>query len=72
MQTPRRLLSFTEAAIYCHIPRSTFKAVCPVQPVRIHEHGRPLIDIKDLDKWIDSIKSGGKEEESDDDIVRKL
>lgn len=70
--TESRLLPAKEAAKYCHIPRGKFPRVCPVRPIRLHEAVRPAYDVRDLDKWIDSIKSGGKQEGSDDDIANKL
>ena len=72
MNEIRRLLSFKEAARYCGLPRSTFKARCPVTPVKIDDRAHPKIDIKDLDNWIDSIKSGGNKELSDDEIAESL
>lgn len=67
-----RLLPAAKAAKYCGKPRSTFKGICPVRPIRLHDGDRPKYDIRDLDKWIDSIKSGGTQEGSDDDIANRL
>lgn len=60
METPVRLLPTKLAARYCGIPASRFAKVCPARPVRITEQERPKWDIKDLDSWIDSVKSGGE------------
>lgn len=68
----KRLLPIKEAAKYCGIPCSYFSSVCPAQPVKLYEKARPRYDIFDLDKWIDWIKSGSKQEVSDDDIANKL
>lgn len=70
--TEQRLLPYKKAAQYCGEPFSTFKAICPVQPIKLHDRSRPRLDVKDLDKWIDSKKRGGNEELSDDDIVNEL
>lgn len=68
----RRMLPVKDAARYCGIPRSYFSSICPARPVKLYEKAHPKYDVFDLDKWIDSIKSGGKEEGSDDDIANKL
>lgn len=68
----KRLLPIGEAAKYCGIPRSYFSSKCPAKPVRLYENAHPRYDIFDLDKWIDSIKAGGKEELSDDDLIKQL
>lgn len=72
MNELHRLLGAKEAAQYCRIPKSKFKGVCPVRPIKLHEATNPVYDIYDLDKWIDSIKNGCKEEESDDDMLNRL
>ena len=56
----------TLAARYCGVPVSRFAGVCPMRPVRIAE--KLKWDIKDLDKWIDSIKN----EEADDEYLDRL
>lgn len=68
----RRLLPVKDAAAYCGVPRSYFSSICPARPVKLYEKSHLRYDIFDLDKWIDSVKSGGKEEGSDDDIANKL
>lgn len=68
----RRLLPIKDAALYCGIPRSYFSNICPARPVKLYENARPRYDIFDLDKWIDQIKSGITQEESDDDVANKL
>jgi hypothetical protein len=44
-----------------------FETQCPVQPIEMADGDR-LWDVQDLDRWIDSLKNG----ERDDDIVRRL
>lgn len=69
---PRRMLATKDAALYCGVPRSYFSSICPARPVKLYENAHPRYDVFDLDKWIDSVKSGGKEEGSDDDIANRL
>ena len=53
----KRMMNETEAASYCGLPAKHFKAVCPVQPVDLG--GKALrFDKRDLDRWIDTEKSG--------------
>lgn len=68
----KRLLPVKDAALYCGVPRSYFCSVCPAQPVKLYDHAHPRYDVLDLDKWIDSVKSDGKQEVSDDDIADQL
>lgn len=70
--TMRRLLPIKDAAAYCGIPRSYFPSICPARPIKLYEKAHPRYDIFDLDKWIDLMKSGAKDEGSDDDIISKL
>ncbi|TIQ46369.1 MAG: hypothetical protein E5X49_02065 [Mesorhizobium sp.] len=67
--TPRRMLPLREAAEYVGVPSKRFAAVCPVTPVGMPDGSR-LYDIRDLDRWLDSLKSG--DALSDDEIVGKL
>jgi hypothetical protein len=64
---PFRLLTKTEAASYCRRSVKKFETQCPVQPIEMADGDR-LWDVQDLDRWIDSLKNG----ERDDDIVRRL
>lgn len=66
---PRRMLDLGEAAIYVGVPAKRFPVACSVSPVRMPD-GKNKYDIKDLDRWIDTIKSGA--EDSDDAILDKL
>jgi hypothetical protein len=65
--TPRRMLKPAEAAEYCGRPRRHFEAECPVAPIAF-PNGDRLYDMRDLDRWIDSLKAGA----SADDIVARL
>lgn len=53
----KRMLSASEAASYCGLAAKHFKAICPVQTVKMA--GRfELYDKRDLDQWIDTEKAG--------------
>jgi hypothetical protein len=67
--SPRRMLSAREAAEYCGLPTKRFSLVCNVSPVAMPS-GMRLYDIRDLDGWIDGLKS--ELPIDDDDIVRRL
>ncbi|MHA3915683.1 hypothetical protein [Halovulum sp. GXIMD14793] len=66
----KRMFSATEAADYTGIPRKHFKNTCPVQPVELRP-GAKLYDKRDLDVWIDGIKTG-TELATQDAILDKL
>jgi predicted DNA-binding transcriptional regulator AlpA len=53
----QRMLKLKEAAAYCGLPMSRFRALCSVQPVVFTERLQRW-DRHDLDSWIDSFKSG--------------
>ena len=50
-----RMLGFPDAAGYCGVSVPTFKAHCPVQPVRLGT--RILFDIRALDRWLDALSA---------------
>lgn len=54
---PYRLMTKAEAAHYCRRPVRKFEAQCPVRPI-VMADGDRLYDVQDLDRWIDSLKSG--------------
>ena len=67
--SPRRMLSAREAADYCGVPQKKFSVVCRVSPVQLP--GVDLrYDMRDLDEWLDGLKSGMPN--GDDDIIGKL
>lgn len=66
---PRRMLSAKEAAEYCGLAAKGFEKRCGVAPVAMPA-GEHLYDMRDLDSWIDALKTGGAD--SDDDILGKL
>jgi hypothetical protein len=52
---PFRLLTKAEAAHYCRRSVKKFEAQCPVPPLEMADGDR-LWDVRDLDRWIDSLK----------------
>ncbi|MER8948961.1 hypothetical protein [Mesorhizobium sp. M0296] len=66
---PRRMLLAKEAAEYCGIPVKRFPIECGVVPV-VMPSGTKLYDMRDLDAWIDTLKSG--DQTGDDELIRKL
>jgi len=67
---PTRLLNKKEAARYCRINPARFSVLCPVRPFGI-EKNRMVYDIQELNRWIDSLKSG-KDSDSDEALIGKL
>lgn len=66
----KRMLSAEEAAVYAGIPKKYFRLECPVQPVELRS-GTRLYDKRDLDQWIDAVKTGNQAS-SRDDILGRL
>jgi hypothetical protein len=54
--TEVRLLKLGEAASYAGVAAKHFKSLCPVRPVEL-QPGTKLWDKRDLDGWIDSVKT---------------
>lgn len=69
VNTPRRLLSPDEAAIYLGMKKSEFSALCRIQAVEL-QRGKKVYDIRDLDGWVDKRKSS--EIEDDAELVSRL
>ncbi|WP_292674990.1 hypothetical protein [Mesorhizobium sp.] len=67
--SPRRMLGAREAAEYCGIAAKRFPVECAVTPVAMPS-GVKLYDMRDLDAWIDSLKSG--DATGDDELIGKL
>ena len=65
----KRMMKQSEAASYTGLPVKHFKAACPVRPVELKE-GTLLWDRKDIDLWIDDVKSGAMTETRDDILGR--
>ncbi|MER8491154.1 hypothetical protein NKH53_23230 [Mesorhizobium australicum] len=67
--TPRRMLPLRDAAEYIGVATKRFAGVCPVTPIEMPD-GSLLFDIRDLDSWLDSLKSG--DASGDDELIGKL
>jgi hypothetical protein len=65
----KRMMKQSEAASYSGLPLKHFKAACPVRPVELKE-GTKLWDRKDIDLWIDGVKSGVMTETREDILGR--
>ncbi|UTS79094.1 hypothetical protein OL67_000139 [Phaeobacter piscinae] len=68
--TDKRVLRQSEAASYSGLAVKHFKTVCPVPPFELKK-GELRWDKRDLDKWIDSAKSG-IEAQTQQDILGRL
>lgn len=55
----KRMLRASEAAHYTGFAASQFSRECPVLPIELST-GAKLWDKRDLDAWLDSLKSGTK------------
>ena len=66
----KRMLTKSEAAEHCGRSAKRFEIECPVQSVRF-ANGDVRWDVRDLDAWIDSLKVGLIDRDSDA-IVDKL
>jgi hypothetical protein len=56
----KRMLSKREAAEHCGRSLKRFEAECPVAPVRF-PNGDLRYDVRDLDGWLDTLKSKGED-----------
>ncbi len=64
----KRMLVLREAAHYCGRTIKRFQIECTVTEV-IFPNGDRRFDVHDLDKWLDSLKSGGDDADA---IVSRL
>ncbi len=53
----RRMLTRREAAEHCGRPLKMFEVECPVPPVKF-ANGDLRWDVRDLDVWLDTLKTG--------------
>ena len=67
---PKRMLTKAEAAHHCGRSVKRFEVECPAVPVA-YPNGDRRWDVKDLDAWIDSLKTGSACVQADD-IVERL
>lgn len=66
---PYRMMKKGDAAAYCGIPSGRFEALCKIAPV-LYPDGTRLWDVRDLDAWVDGLKSGSPDD--DDAILERL
>ncbi|MBQ4808901.1 hypothetical protein J4717_15610 [Phaeobacter sp. HS012] len=59
----------SEAASYSGLPVEHFKATCPVRPVELKQDTL-LWDRKDIDDWIENVKSGAVSDTREDILDR--
>lgn len=64
----KRMLTLQEAAQHCGRSVKRFQIECPAAEV-IFPNGDRRFDVRDLDKWLDSLKDGGDDA---DEIVSRL
>ncbi len=64
----KRMLSKREAAEHCGRSLKRFEVECPVRAVKF-SNGDNRYDVRDLDKWLDTIKG---ETHDTDQIIAKL
>jgi hypothetical protein len=64
----KRMLTLQEAAQHCGRSVKRFEIECPAAPV-IFPNGDRRFDVHDLDKWLDSFKSG---DDDADAIIARL
>ena len=51
-----RLLTRGQAASYCQLSTEALNQRCPIKPIRMGNSARTdLYDIKELDRWLDSL-----------------
>lgn len=66
---PKRMLTKAEAASHCGRPVKRFLIECPVPPIRF-PNGDERWDVQDLNKWLDSLKSGHEDSDQESIIDR--
>jgi hypothetical protein len=54
-----RLMNLSEAAFYCGMSPTTFKAKCPVRPLLYVGSRAPRFDRKAIDAWLDDHQQEG-------------
>lgn len=65
----KRMMKQAEAASYVGLPVKHFRSVCPVRPVELTQ-GALLWDRRDIDHWIDNVKSGAVTDTRDNILDR--
>jgi hypothetical protein len=67
---PIRMLTTAEAARHCGRSLTRFKIESPVDPIKFG-NGDRRYDVKDLDRWLDGLKAGVADHDTDA-ILEKL
>lgn len=67
--SPRRMLPLRDAAEYIGVPAKRLAGMCPVTPIGMPD-GSKLYDMRDLDAWLDSLKTG--DAGGDDELIGRL
>ena len=63
------MLKKLDAAAYCGLTPAGFERNCKAVPVK-YPDGTKLWDVRDLDAWLDALKTG--QADTDDDILNQL
>jgi hypothetical protein len=66
---PKRMAKKSDAATYCGMTKKRFEVDFPFKPVRM-QGGDELIDLRDCDRWIESLKAGEPDNDVDAIIER--
>lgn len=66
---PKRMLEKKEGAHHCGRSVRRFEIECPVHPIRF-PNGDLRWDVQDLDAWINSLKAGAGDHDSDAIVAR--
>ncbi|MGO7207459.1 hypothetical protein ACCT30_41350, partial [Rhizobium ruizarguesonis] len=70
---PPRLVTKSQAASYCGLSAPTFSSVCPVRPIALGVGVRmERYDLRELDGWIDGLRSDGKHLRTADALLEAL
>jgi hypothetical protein len=66
---PKRMLTKSESAHHCGRSVRQFQIECPVDPIKMR-NGDLRWDVRELDRWLDSLKAGLGDHETDAIIGR--
>lgn len=70
---PLRLLTKSQAARYCGLSVPTFDSVCPVRAIALGFGARmERFDMRDIDRWIDSLKTPDGQQKTADALLEAL
>jgi hypothetical protein len=66
---PKRMLTKPEGAHHCGRSLSRFVIECPITPIKFG-NGDLRYDVRDLDRWLDSLKVGAGDHDADAIVAR--